>query len=194
MNSETSVKIEVLFFAKAREITGLADLSLQVPPCCSAGDCLKILLNKFPGLEEIRNSMVFSVNEEYAAESTILKNGDELAIIPPISDFSTENNHGKVSEEQNPAGVAGMNSETSVKIEVLFFAKAREITGLADLSLQVPPCCSAGDCLKILLNKFPGLEKIYNSMVFAVNEEYAPESTILKNGDELAIIPPISGG
>ncbi|PKU68250.1 molybdopterin synthase sulfur carrier subunit isoform X1 [Dendrobium catenatum] len=109
-------------------------------------------------------------------------------------DFSAENCPGEFFGEHNLVGVAGMNSEPSVKIEVLFFAKAREITGLPDISLQVPPSSSAGDCLKILLTKFPRLEEICNSIVFALNEEYAPDSIILKNGDELAIIPPISGG
>ncbi|XP_077231787.1 co-factor for nitrate, reductase and xanthine dehydrogenase 7 [Tasmannia lanceolata] len=100
----------------------------------------------------------------------------------------------RVIENQETNNTPTAKENSSVEIKVLFFARARDLTGLTDTSLQVPSGSTARDCMSKLLTEFPSLEEIIGCMVLALNEEYAPESAIVRNRDELAIIPPISGG
>ncbi len=77
-----------------------------------------------------------------------------------------------------------------MKVRVLLFAAIREELGKSELNLELPSSSPVSSLQEPL-----GIEKsIWSSLAFAVNETYAPASTPLKDGDEVALIPPVAGG
>jgi molybdopterin synthase sulfur carrier subunit len=81
-----------------------------------------------------------------------------------------------------------------MKIKALFFAACRDIVGNRELDLDVDEGSQVEDLKNILLVKYPHLATINNVLSIAVNAEYVDGNTILNPGDEVAFIPPVSGG
>lgn len=86
-----------------------------------------------------------------------------------------------------------------VVIQILFFAKARELVGkqLDSITLAVPTTKLTGqNLLDLIVLTFPTLEPISKNIVLAVNEEYIEPDQLLdiETCKEIAIIPPLSGG
>jgi len=81
-----------------------------------------------------------------------------------------------------------------ITIRVLFFGAARDVVGENSLSLEIDTPATVSLAFQRLIERFPGLERFGRSLLFAVNQEYATLDTDLKDNDELAIFPPVSGG
>jgi MoaE-MoaD fusion protein len=84
--------------------------------------------------------------------------------------------------------------ENQISIRVLFFGAARDVvdTNPLDISLDAP--ATVGSAFRHLAGRFAQLEQFGRSLLFAVNHEYATPDTQLKENDELAVFPPVSGG
>jgi molybdopterin converting factor subunit 1 len=81
-----------------------------------------------------------------------------------------------------------------VKIRVLFFGLAREVTGLAEEQIDLQDDPKVGDLRRQYEARFPRLAEMSRSLLVAVNEEFRERSWPLRDGDEVAFIPPVSGG
>lgn len=80
-----------------------------------------------------------------------------------------------------------------MQCKIKAFGISKEIIGSSLLELDVPEGHSVSDLKKALIKKYPTFESL-KSLYIAVNNEYAPEHVRLKEGDEIALIPPVSGG
>ncbi len=79
-------------------------------------------------------------------------------------------------------------------ITVLFFAAAREAAGSSRLEVPFREGMTAADVWASFLERKPALRALDSSVSFAVNHRFAPRETRLAEGDELAFLPPVSGG
>ncbi len=79
------------------------------------------------------------------------------------------------------------------EIYILAFGIVKEITGSQMVSLTIASQITAGELMQQLISLYPELSKL-RSIAIAINGVYATTDTIISPGDELALIPPVSGG
>ena len=79
------MQIRVLFFGVLKDLAGKPVDSLNVPENSTLGDVLSHYEQVIPRLKETAGSLAMSVNQEYAGRGTSLKQGDEVALLPPVS-------------------------------------------------------------------------------------------------------------
>jgi molybdopterin synthase catalytic subunit len=81
-----------------------------------------------------------------------------------------------------------------MKVHVLFFGMLKEVAGRSSELFELPEDSSAQSLLAILMEKYPGIRESLASIAIAVNQHYRPPDTKLRDGDEIALLPPVSGG
>ena len=81
-----------------------------------------------------------------------------------------------------------------MQLSVRFFALYRERAGCGLASVEVAAGATVDDLVGAVRQRFPGLAPPEVQIVVAVNQEYAEPDTILREGDEICLIPPVSGG
>jgi molybdopterin synthase catalytic subunit len=81
-----------------------------------------------------------------------------------------------------------------MEVDVRYFAIVREIVGRAAERRQVPEGASAGEVFDGLMSEYPRLEPLKPVTMLMVNKAYVTRDHLLRDGDEVAFIPPVSGG
>lgn len=81
-----------------------------------------------------------------------------------------------------------------MKVNVLFFGFAHDVTGFATEHVDLPEGTSLGNLRGRYDQRFPRLAEMEHALLAAVNQDFAEPSHILREGDEVAFLPPVSGG
>ena len=79
-------------------------------------------------------------------------------------------------------------------MRVLFFAQLKDATGCDSIELAPISPLNGVQLWKMLIEKFPALANHQKNVRLARNWEYADAKTVFADGDEIALIPPVSGG
>src|SRR5690606_8294313 len=93
-----------------------------------------------------------------------------------------------------PVSTSLLDMDRTVRVRALFFASYRELAGTDEIAVDVPAGSSVADLVERLRGWGNGWEVLPSEPAVAVNRTYAPLSTALVEGDEVAFIPPVSGG
>ena len=81
-----------------------------------------------------------------------------------------------------------------MRVTVRLFARLRDIAGAGELSREAAAGASVGAVWSSLVKEFPELSAYEKSISCAVNEDYSRFTATVKDGDEIAFLPPVSGG
>ena len=84
--------------------------------------------------------------------------------------------------------------DQAVTITVKLFALLRDRAGTSEVELQLADNARVRDAADAIGRQVPGIAAMLARVAFAVNQQYVPVDTQLHDGDELAVIPPVSGG
>ena len=83
--SDSSITVTVKLFAAFGEAYGVSELTLELPPDTPMSQVLESSIAQYPQLEQWRDRTRFGLNLEFVSPDTILQDGDEVVLIPPVS-------------------------------------------------------------------------------------------------------------
>ena len=81
-----------------------------------------------------------------------------------------------------------------MRVRIKLFAAHRQLLGKRELELEVAEGATIGEVWQTLQAQEPRLAHLSSTLVAALNQEYAPLDRRVADGDEVAFIPPVSGG
>jgi len=82
----------------------------------------------------------------------------------------------------------------TIYVKVLFFGAARDAAGAEEVVIATDFPASVVTVKEAVFSKFDRVSLFAKSLMIAVNREYATDSTLINDMDEVAFLPPVSGG
>jgi molybdopterin converting factor small subunit len=92
------------------------------------------------------------------------------------------------------SSVASSNVKAAIRVKVLFFGGLKEVAGRAEEFVELAPGSRIEDLFAQFVSRCPELARYRGSLVASRNQEFAAWNTTLDSGDEIAFLPPVSGG
>lgn len=81
-----------------------------------------------------------------------------------------------------------------MRIRVLFFAQVRRAAGVESLALDMNDGANVGDVVGEIVRRFPAVEALRGSLLLTRNQSWCKGGENLSEGDEVGLMPPVSGG
>ena len=81
-----------------------------------------------------------------------------------------------------------------MRVNVLMFGPVRDLVGEESVSLDLSAGADVRALQGLLIERYPALRAGITAVRFSVNRQFADDDRVLADGDEVAIIPPVSGG
>jgi molybdopterin converting factor subunit 1 len=81
-----------------------------------------------------------------------------------------------------------------MKVNVKLFAGARELAGCSEIDVELPSDADVGQLRRALTASAPQLAPLAQRSMISVNSQYANDASSVHESDEIALIPPVSGG
>ncbi len=81
-----------------------------------------------------------------------------------------------------------------MKITLRFFGQLRELANCDETTIEVKEGTKIGDLVWLVGERFPNMRQHLKVVSFSIDNEYASKDTVLNEGNEVSLLPPISGG
>jgi molybdopterin synthase catalytic subunit len=165
--NENERKVTVLFFGAARDIVAAPEMQLELKATTAAA-ALEELLEKFPELRRFGRSLLFAVNQEYAQPDREIKDGDELALFPPVSGGCAAEKHDSQDTEVGAAGTPAVSPATATNDFFELTAEPIDV-GVVARRVVLPECGAT-----VTLDGYAREWTRGRRTLFLVYEAYAP--------------------
>ena len=100
------MNVNVRLFARYRELAGASILSLDVPAKSTAIEVFDQVAERYPDMRPMRQSTLMAVDSEFIQPGTELREGEELALMPPVSGGSSTNGESLIRVQEDPLDLA----------------------------------------------------------------------------------------